>query len=178
MFRRRKKDPVLSAGETLYFTVDAPAHALAEGLAECTDPHRRAALLEALGQVELAKAALHRPAFGPDPMEDEDGRDLADSTWWSGQMLLKLAEAEKAYANRRPRRKPRWRWQQGPLERAGGRWLDILANRRQDRPSSIALNELYWAIRPTIGGQAAEMISEFLYGPLPDLGTQDQPAVA
>lgn len=163
MFRRPKSSP----RETLFFAVDAPAHDLYETLSTCTDPHYRADLLKALAYVELAKAALHQPTFGPDPIEHENGRDLAEATWWSGQLLLKLAEAEEAHANHQPRPKPRWSWQQGPLEKSAAHWLDKIASRTDDTHIRLYINNLYLTVRPLVGGQAAEVVSSWLYG-IPD----------
>lgn len=169
MFRRKKPpDPKLPPRQELFFALDTPAHSLVDALAECTDPHDRAALLEALGHVNEAMAVLHRPAFGPDPLEDEDGRDLADSTWWSGHLLLKMADAERAHATGRPRPRSRWRWQRSPLEHAAGEWLDRLATRTTDHPGHAVLDGLYWAVEPVVGGQAAEAIGDYLYGPQPE----------
>lgn len=170
---RRKKDPDLTPRQALFFAVEQPGHNLSKVLADCTDPTYRAVLLEALACIEHATGVLHQATFGPDPMDDEGGRDLADSHKLSARLLRRMAEAEAAYAEGRQRRKPR-RWRRDPLERAAGRCLDALANRSFERPSSQLLDALYLAVEPVIGGQAAEAIQADLYGPQPDLGTQQQ----
>lgn len=124
-------------------------HAL---LRNATQPDDRARVLYGLSAVEDALAILHRRTYGPDPLPDEPGRDLADALAFSAYLLGRIADAEQAIANRRPLA-------------AGRHHLDVAVNPILDRMITAGhmdeqlRDQLYNAVEPLVGGQAAETIA-------------------
>lgn len=82
-----------------YFELSNQADTIMQGLRRTADPAERAVLLERLADREAQMAAVHTAAFGPDPIAEEGGRDLAESTSMSADLLRMLAETERAVAS-------------------------------------------------------------------------------
>jgi len=119
-------------------------------------PAERAQMLRAMAGCWAAMGAAHTPAFGPDPNEDEGGRDVADSDRLSSQLLYLLADVEECAAT--------GRGLLGDCTHPCGLTEEawVLA-RRAAGPYSLAsrsrlIQEFAWAVAPTVGGQAAETV--------------------
>lgn len=137
-----------------YFAVEKPASKLQRRLSRTWLPAERADACQQLADIERRLADMHPIAFGPDPIPDEGGRDLAEAHLSSARLLRLVAEAELARASARPRR-----WT-GPaeLETAGAPALNRIAD-PGDSDRRGALDELYDAVVDEVGGQAAETIA-------------------
>ena len=110
------------AAEAAYWTADAGWHNASDRLAETALPHQRARLLRELAGHMIGMARQHFAAFGPDPLEDEDGRDMADSLAHSAALYGTLGHVEYAVAVGRPR------FSHGlAIEHAGEEVLDQMA---------------------------------------------------
>ncbi|GAA4522460.1 hypothetical protein GCM10023191_101710 [Actinoallomurus oryzae] len=81
-----------------YFATDGPAHAISRRLHTSADPATRAGLLDALADIDAELARQHPAAWGPDPIEHENGRDMAESLASSASLLRHLADTERAVA--------------------------------------------------------------------------------
>lgn len=81
-----------------YFTTAQPAEVINTRLYTIADPAGRALALEALAAIEAKLAGLHSAAFGPDPIEHENGRDMAESLTASTELLDMLAATERVLA--------------------------------------------------------------------------------
>jgi len=123
-------------------------------LAQAYLPGERADLLTALADHEYLMAYTHRAAFGPDPMAHEDGRDLAESLKFSAELAGLLAEVERCVADGRPF----GRCGTFPLIAAAGPVMAIMAITADLAGRTALLAELYDAVEPVIGGQAAELL--------------------
>lgn len=125
-------------------------HALLRNATQADD---RARVLYGLSAVEDALAILHQRTYGPDPLPDEPVRDLADALALSAYLLGRIADAEQAIANRRP------------LAAGRHQVLDIAVNPILDRMITAGhmdeqlRDQLYNAVEPLVGGQAAETIA-------------------
>jgi hypothetical protein len=118
-----------------------------------SDPHRRALLLADLAEAEIGQARLHFATFGPDPLDDEDGRDLADSLAYSAHLYRLLRQVEAAVASGRPR------LQDGTnLDHAASDVLDRMAATPDLQARMRLLEELCDVVLPIVGGQAAEVL--------------------
>lgn len=83
-----------------YFTTARPAHNINTRLYTITDPASRALALEALAEIESKLGDRHTAAFGPDPVEHENGRDMAESLTASAVLLDVLSATEHVLAGR------------------------------------------------------------------------------
>jgi hypothetical protein len=81
-----------------YFAQHRPAVRAARALCRERDAAARAELLDALAGCERRMADVHPAAFGPDPIEWEGGRDLAESLEFSADLAGLLADTERAAA--------------------------------------------------------------------------------
>lgn len=137
-----------------YFRIEKPIGALLDRLNESTDPAVRGELLDGMAAVEQQLADVHLEAFGPDPMEDEGGRDLSESIAHSALLLRLLGDVEYAVADSRARRVTRT-W----LEPYAGPVLDRMAGAFEPYDRAMLLKELYEAVEPYVGAQAAETLA-------------------
>lgn len=144
-----------------YWDVDAASDATHNQLASETDPHRRGRLLRLLGECEIDMSRRYFWAFGADPIDDEDGLDMADSLAARAHLYHLLMEVELAVADTRPR------WSDGTgLGHEAGDVLDRMAA-TPDLPARMRLLEdLYAVVEPIVGGQAAELVACL---PAPDM---------
>ncbi|MCO6011476.1 hypothetical protein NE236_41655 [Actinoallomurus purpureus] len=143
-----------------YWRADKFAGRCSADLYAITDPLHRAELLDRFADAEQAMARLHPAAFGPDPLEDEGGRDLATSIASSAALLLMLAASERAAID--PEEGSRyafwclteWITTCDELDL----WAKLAATRdRHDRADLI--DRIYVLARERVGGQAAEVLS-------------------
>jgi hypothetical protein len=84
--------------EAAYWQLDEGLRAAHIALAEAGAARERAWLLGKLAEYELASARAHPHLFGPDPLEDEGGRDLSESMGWSATLYRLLADVERVVA--------------------------------------------------------------------------------
>lgn len=73
----------------------AKAHA---ALYRTADPAARAELLDRYAYAKLTMGEVHHTAYGPYPIEDEGGRDMAESLTSSAALLALLALTERGVA--------------------------------------------------------------------------------
>lgn len=143
-----------------YFRVEKQFGPLFDQLSETTDATARTVLLTEMANIEQRLADVYFEAFGPAPIEWENGRDLATSLNFSAQLYGLLADVERAVA-------------EGGVRRDTGSWLEPHAGPVLDRMSatvdvaarSVLLLDLYEAVVPHVGGQAAEMLACLPYRP-------------
>ena len=141
--------------ETAYFRLDETFHAAFTACGEGADPTARARCLRIMAAVEDYKAALHPVVFGPDPMDDEGGRDLAASLALSAVLLRLLAATEDALAEGR-----KYRPSRGPLRVRGMNALLVDLSATNDRETRAGLLfDLVDAVVGVVGGQAAEALA-------------------
>jgi hypothetical protein len=158
-----------------YFRWQDTSYHLALELEVTATPERRAVILTAMAECEAQLADRHPWTFGPDPLPDEPGRDLAESLRFSSQVLLDLAEVDRTVALRTAG----WNGQVGcrrpgvpgsPVEETCGSILDLMV----DEGGTLKTGQfdlLYERARPIIGGQAAETIAS-VQGLLPKVDTE------
>jgi hypothetical protein len=143
-----------------YFRIGKPIGALYDRLNETTDPAIRAELLDGMATIEQQLSDVHREAFGPDPIEWEGGRDLSESIASSALLMRLLADVEHAVADGGQRRRTdTW------LEPYAGSVLDRMAATPDIATRSVLLLDLYEAVEPHVGGQAAEVLAGLPYRP-------------
>jgi hypothetical protein len=140
--------------ESDYFALDDQLRDLYDVLVKTTDPAERARLLYKLFQVQQHQAKIHTAVFGPDPIEDEGGRDLAESLGYSAILYGLLADVEKAVAYPRLGR----RNTTTPLEPHAGAILDQMAQTPDLGARMRLLKSLDEAVDQVIGPQAAETL--------------------
>lgn len=146
---------VLSPGEVEYFKHDQACNGAVAALRTERDPARRADLLDVLAVNDEHQAALHTGVYGLDPNEDEDGRPHAESLGSSAVLLRALAATERALATGQPRQLAA----DERVEEAGGGLLDELAAEADPYTRAAITDELFDAVEPFVGGQAAESLA-------------------
>jgi hypothetical protein len=139
-----------------YFDLDKQAGKTQRRFARPGDPADRAELLGDLAVLEQEMADTHRATFGPDPIEWEDGRDLAESLdnsakliWIVEGALRESAGAVLILFREQVRRMP-------PEQQAAVRAL-IAAPGYAER-ADILDGSMYEAFVDEVGGQAAEVL--------------------
>lgn len=143
-----------------YFRTEKPIGDLMDRLNESTDPTARPELLYRIAAVEQRLADIHLEVFGPDPIEWEGGRDLAESIGFSALLLRLLGDVEQA-VDGDGRRWLTSSW----LEPYAGPVLDRMATTQDVGARSVLLLDLYEAVVPHVGGQAAETLACLPYRP-------------
>lgn len=132
------------------------------------DPTKRAAVFHEGADILHGMAAVYPTAFGPHPIPWENGRDLAESTALSATLMFVLGEVEDAVADpdamaaNLPPAACALTW--GADSRVDTPEVRAVLERMAGTPdvrnrAVIAENELYDAVVPLVGGQAAETIS-------------------
>jgi hypothetical protein len=86
-----------------YFAADHAATKLWKTFTRSHMPAERADILRAIADLGQRMAEVHLVAFGPDPIDEEDGRDLADSIVLSGRLLEIMSNTEYSVARGRGR---------------------------------------------------------------------------
>lgn len=142
-----------SQARSAYYAGDRTAGRLLDQLTTLDDPKLRARVLWELAEVETAMARTHRAGFGPDPIEHEGGRDLADSIASSALLYRLIADVEKAAAHGERRR-----YTETELEPHAGPVLDRMAGTADAEARGALLDDLYDAVVDVVGGQAAEAV--------------------
>lgn len=137
-----------------YFDLEKRMSRVFDQLSETLDPRERSLLLGEAAALEGDMAGMHLKVFGPAPNEDEAGRDLAESMRYSALLLDLLADVELAVATD-GRRRDGSSW----LEPFAGRWLTRMASTVPGRQRMALLRDLYDAVEPHVGGQAAELLA-------------------
>lgn len=137
---------------TRYHQLDTKAAGLMGQLTRTAAHPERHMLIAHLSRAELDMAAAQRAGWGRVPNADEGGRDVAESMALAGVLLRLVSDGERALAYP-PHRRFDTTTQ---LERTAGPVLDAAVEAGViDRK---VLDELYAAVRPVVGGQAAEVI--------------------
>lgn len=142
------------AARQVYFDAQKRAYRL-QG--ELTRPHSgvaRAVLIGQLADVQRQMADVYPAAFGPDPIPDEGGRDMAESERLAGVLLALVADAEYAAVSGGQRMIT-----YSELERHAGPVLDRIAATGDPEERGRMLDDLYDAVVDVVGGQAAETIA-------------------
>jgi hypothetical protein len=138
-----------------YFALDREMGRIYDRISETTDGHERARLLIDAYETEGAMATMHREVFGPDPLPDEPGRDLADALASSAVLLSLLADVELVACGDLTRRFTTDTW----LEPHAGPVLDRMAATGTAEERAGLLEDLFDAVVPQVGGQAAEVLA-------------------
>jgi hypothetical protein len=134
--------------QAAYFKADKRAGKVVRELEHATEPAERAQLLGELAGLEYAMAAHN--AVGWKDSKDEDGFTLTESHRGAARITQLIAATETGHVHNRGRA-PEW-------EPAIGDVLDRLAVERNVIKRAGLLDELYVAIHPLVGSQAAEVI--------------------
>lgn len=119
------------------------------------DPVVRAELLEVCAAEDEHRARLHTATWGPDPIEEEDNRDMSQSLAGAAVLYRAVAATERAVATGQPRTPasdPR-------IEQAAALLLDALATETHPGRRADLCDDLYEVVEPIVGGQAAESIA-------------------
>lgn len=114
----------------------------------------RLALLRELAYQLQAMSKLRREVFGPTPLDDEGGRDLADSLASSALLVRLVADAEQAAVSSMPRI-----FVNTELEPYAGPVLARMATTPDPLARGELLDDLYDAVVDIVGEQAAETIA-------------------
>lgn len=136
----------------------ACADAAKAALPSALDSATRAELLGRLADSDAFQASLHTEAWGPQPVDD-GARDMSASLELSAQLYRGLADACKAVAEGRPRRPV----EDPALEDAAGQLFADFAAAADNIERAAILDELYEAVEPIVGGQAAEVLAQLAY---------------
>ncbi|WP_018685423.1 hypothetical protein [Actinokineospora enzanensis] len=86
-----------------YFAADHAAAKLWKTFTRSHMPAERADILLEIADLGQRMAEVHLIGFGPDPIEEEDDRDLADSIALSGRLLEIMSNTEYSVARGRGR---------------------------------------------------------------------------
>lgn len=142
-----------------YWAADAEIRRPLDGLAVASEAAERARLLERCAQLEQQMADTYTAAYGPDPIEWEDGRDLAESMRHSAQLYRLLAAVEEhvGWGVELPRAEVVY--QAPTLGAIAWPVLERIAAEPVLAARTVLLEELYEAVEPVVGGQAAEAIA-------------------
>jgi hypothetical protein len=119
-------------------------------LATADNRGERAAFLRQLAMYENDLAQLHTATFGPDPNQEENRRDYAESIASSAALLHALAGAESATADWPPRKPAR-----GDIEHAAGTILNQMAGSPDLAARRALLKDLHDTVVPVVGALAA-----------------------
>jgi hypothetical protein len=150
------------AAREVYFGADKQLGRLFGQLAKAVDPHVRSDVLGLMAGLEMHIAAVYPVAFGPDPIPGEGGRDMSESARLSAQLFAALGEVEDQVARGR-----------GSVGRGYRQDLGLEANAVLDRMATAPdlagrlwlLRDLYDAVLPHVGGQAAESVAALMRDP-------------
>lgn len=141
-----------AAARDSYFLLDNRGAELHEELGRTADHGRRAILLYKLSTTVRGMARLFPAGFGPDPYDDEGGRDASDSLAYEALLYALVGDAEKAIACPGHGR----RETTTPFERQAGPILDqAVTLGLLDEKTMRALTE---ALRDAAGRQAVEAL--------------------
>ena len=143
------------ASQSDYFALARRMGRIYDETADTTNDHVRATLLIDAYETEQSMAGMHREVFGADPNPDEGGRDLSESLASSALLLKLLADVELVAGGRLTRRFVTDSW----LEPYVGPVLDRMADTTDVVARAALLEELYDAVYPHVGGQAAEVLA-------------------
>lgn len=86
-----------------YFAADRAAAKLWKTFTRSHMPAERADILREIAALGQRMAEVHLTGFGRDPIDEEDGRDLADSIALSGRLLEIMSNTEYSVARGRGR---------------------------------------------------------------------------
>lgn len=148
----RRWDPRHTADRERYFQLDDQAGKLMRRLGRETIPAGRAALLDDLAAAEQGMADIYPDAFGPDPLRDEGGRDMAHSIALSAHLIRLAAAAEHDLAGTPVVVPVTW-------DPELDEHMACLRTERDHAVRAILLEDLCDAVMEQAGGQAAEVLA-------------------
>lgn len=143
------------ASQAEYFALDKKAGQIYDRVAETTDGHERTKLLFAAAEVEQRMADVHFEVFGADPNSDEGGRDLSESLTHSALLMRLIADVEQVACGETLSRFTTGTW----LEPYAGPVLNRMVATETVQQRAALLEDLYDAVYPHVGGQAAETLA-------------------
>lgn len=151
--------------EAAFFAAEGWLAELWTDLAGAATFAARAVALTEIAAWTRSQAEVFAAAFGLAPIPREDGRDMGASLGFAADLLAALAavETSRAFPGR-----PRGRSTQ-LIEQAAGPVLDALLTERGIGAYYDLLFELYTAVEPCVGEQAAEVVAA-VAGSLPEGG--------
>lgn len=138
-----------------YFAAEDEMRVAHVALAEAADPAERATLLYKLFRAQQRQAKMHTAVFGPVPLDDEAGRDLAESEAHSATLYGLLADVEQAIAYPGVGQRG---YTDTPLEPHAGATLNRMAATPDLDARMRLLNDLIGDLEEVIGGQAVETL--------------------
>ena len=142
------------AARAVYFAAETWLIDIHATLANADSADDRAALLGRAHKWTSTQANIYPAAFGPDPLDDEDGQDMAESLTWTALLYRLLADVETAVAYPGRGR----RWTDSPLERVAGDVLDSMAATPDLAARTRLLQDLAAEVEPVAGVQAVETL--------------------
>lgn len=139
-----------------YYDTDRQLGDLHDQLRTTAEPRDRSKLYRKMADLQIRNAGQHFRAFGPDPIPQEDGRDLSDSLVSASKLYRVLGDVEWVVAcNGRVGRN--WRFHEWGVD------ADEILDRMCTTPNLLdrveMLDDLYDAVAPAVGGQAAEVLA-------------------
>jgi len=146
--------PTEVTAESTYWDADERLRSAHTALAGAADPGERARLLTELADAQDEQARVHHDAFGPDPLDDEGGRDLAESLAYSALLYRLLADVEAAVAEPVRGR----RVADSVLEPHAGTALEHMAATPDLRERTELLEDVALAVAEVAGAQAVETL--------------------
>lgn len=150
---RRQERRNRAAAQERYWKADEAAGRIMKHLSRPCDPLIRSELLSELAWYEQDMAEVHVAAFGPQPMANEDGRDLAESLASSTRLIDLVWDTWNAAIGEAPLELP------AGLTKAQSAALTALAC-TADLVSRADLlsGPVHEAFADEVGGQAAEIL--------------------
>lgn len=142
-----------------YFAAQSLAADYSRDLYTTTDPAARAELLDRFADMEAAMGRVHRAAFGPAPIDDEGGRDVAEALGHSADLLRAVGSTERAISGDLTElwTIPEPVWRDGTAEEME-LWAE-LARTREHIERARLIERIWPYATERVGGQAAESLS-------------------
>jgi hypothetical protein len=149
---RRQRRSAQSSAETAYWAAEDAARDACAELADTVDPHRRAKLLRSLSESTIRMAREFHAAFGVDICDD--GRPMPTVLGYEAHLYLLLHHVEYAISI------SRGRFADGSsLDHAAAVVFDEMVVTPDLVDRMRLLEQLYEAVLPHVGGQAAETVA-------------------
>ncbi|TAK89345.1 MAG: hypothetical protein EPO06_11825 [Burkholderiaceae bacterium] len=151
----KNRGTTTSAARGTYFGAEERLNIGSVALAQTSDPAERGRLLAKMADAASDQARVYRDAFGPDPMREEGGRDMAESCGHSATLYRLLSDVEYAVVD------PGHQRTLDPHSDLESCAWEVLA--RMARTPDLAarmrlLADLADTVEPIVGGQAVDTL--------------------
>lgn len=145
-----------SGARNTYYAADDELARLHDLLAETAEPRERAKLLRRMADEQMRAVRVYHTAFGRDTIPHDNGRSMTESLTSESKLYRALGDVEHVVAcNGRVGRN--WRFHE--WGETADRVLDRMAATPDLDERVELLDELYDAVLPAVGGQAAETVA-------------------